>query len=88
MRKFAAILAGVVSASTLVVGSASAASANASCNGVLVSSLAGQPGVVAELTRGFHDEFKEAGLPPGLFDAAGAHEHSGGVEECLAALDG
>jgi hypothetical protein len=86
MRKFAVILTGVVCASTCVVGGASAASGNASCNGVLVSSLAGQPGVVADLTRDFHDQFKEAGLPPGFFDAAGAHEHAGGVEECLEAL--
>jgi hypothetical protein len=48
-----------------------------------VSSLAGQPGVVGVLTRQFHDEFKEAGLPPGAFDAAGAHEHAGSIEACL-----
>jgi hypothetical protein len=69
-----------------VTGGASAANPNASCNGVLVSSLAGQPGVVSVLTREFHAAFKEAGIPPGFFDAAGAHEHAGGVAECLAAL--
>jgi hypothetical protein len=47
-----------------------------------------QPGVVAELTREFHDAFKDAGIPPGFFDVAGAHEHAGSVEECLAALGG
>jgi hypothetical protein len=67
-------------------GNASAANSDASCNGVLVSSLAGQSGVVAQLTRAFHQEVKDAGLPPGSFDAAGAHEHAGGVDECLAAL--
>lgn len=67
-------------------GGASAANPNASCNGTLVSSLAAQPGVVAALTREFHAEFKEAGIPPGFFDVAGAHEHAGGVAECLAAL--
>jgi hypothetical protein len=71
---------------SVVVSGASAANPNASCNGVLVSSIAGQPGFVADLTRDFHDQFKEAGLPPGFFDAAGAHEHAGGVEECLEAL--
>jgi hypothetical protein len=86
--RFAATLAGAAGAAILVVGGASAANANASCNGVLVSSLAGQPGVVAELTRDFHNQFKEAGLPPGFFDAAGAHEHAGSVEACLAALEG
>jgi hypothetical protein len=68
------------------VSGGSAANPNASCNGVLVSSLAGQPGVVGELTREFHAEFKEAGIPPGFFDVAGAREHAGGVDECLAAL--
>ncbi len=78
-------LVGVLS---VAASSAPAASPNASCNGILVSSLAGQPGVVAELTREFHDAFKDAGIPPGFFDAAGAHEHAGSVEECLAALGG
>jgi hypothetical protein len=67
-----------------VTGGASAANTKASCNGILVSSLAGQSGVVAALTREFHAQFKEAGIPPGFFDAAGAHEHAGGVAECLA----
>ena len=66
------------------VTSASAANPSASCNGILVSSLAGQPGVVGVLTREFHAEFKAAGIPPGFFDVAGAQEHAGDVEECLA----
>jgi hypothetical protein len=67
----------------VIASAASASSPNASCNGILVSSLAGQPGIVGELTRQFHDEFKQAGIPPGFFDAAGAHEHAGSVEACL-----
>jgi hypothetical protein len=70
------------------VGAAPGANPAASCNGVLVSSLAGQPGIVAALTQEFHAETQAAGLPPGFFDVAGAHEHAGGVEECLAALGG
>jgi hypothetical protein len=81
---FAALLPAMVFA----VGTASGANPVASCNGVLVSSLAGQPGIVAALTQEFHDATKAAGLPPGFFDAAGAHEHAGSVEECLAALGG
>ena len=65
------------------LSSALAADPNASCNGVLVSSLAGQPGVVAGLTRDFHQEFKDAGLPPGFFDVGSAQEHAGSVEACL-----
>ncbi len=80
--------AALLVAMAIAVTTASGASQRASCNGVLVSSLAGQPGVVAALTREFHAETKAAGLPPGSFDAAGAHQHAGGVEECLAALGG
>jgi hypothetical protein len=80
--------AALLMATAFAVGTASGANPAASCNGVLVSSLAGQPGVVAALTQEFHDATKAAGLPPGFFDAAGAKEHAGGVEECLAALGG
>ena len=81
-------LAAFVASMAVAVANASGASPKASCNGVLVSSLAGQPGIVAALTREFHDATKAAGLPPGFFDVAGAQEHAGSVEECLAALDG
>jgi hypothetical protein len=72
----------------VAVGTASGANPKASCNGVLVSSLAGQPGIVAALTQEFHAAIQAAGLPPGFFDVAGAQEHAGGVDECLAALGG
>jgi hypothetical protein len=75
-------------AMAVAVGTASGANPQASCNGVLVSSLAGQPGIVAALTQEFHAATQAAGLPPGFFDVAGAQEHAGGVEECLAALGG
>jgi hypothetical protein len=75
-------------AMVVAVATASGASSEASCNGILVSSLAGQPGIVAALTQEFHAEAKAAGLPPGFFDVAGAQEHAGGVEECLAVLTG
>ena len=70
-------------AMALGVSSASGASPAASCNGILVSSLAGQPQIVATLTREFHAATKAAGLPPGFFDVAGAQEHAGGVDGCL-----
>ena len=74
----------VAAASLLAMtGSASGANSKASCNGILVSSLAGQPGVVGALTRQFHQEFKDAGIPPGFFDVAGAHAHAGDVDACL-----
>ena len=86
MRKLVSI---VVVALITTLGLASSASAapspNASCNGAFVSSLAGQPGEVAAETREFHAIAKALGLPPGSFDAAGAHVH-GTVEECLEAL--
>jgi hypothetical protein len=83
MRRELALVVVTLSQSSVLAGAASAANPAASCNGILVSSLAGQPGVVGALTRAFHQEVKDAGLPPGSFDAAGAHEHAGGVGECL-----
>jgi hypothetical protein len=70
-------------------GSGSAADGSASCNGILVSSLAGEAGVVAELTRAFHQIAKDLGFPPGVIvDAPGGQLHEGSVEACLAALGG
>jgi len=83
MRKLAGVLLVALLSLLAMSSGASGANSNASCNGVLVSSLAGQAGVVGELTRGFHQQFKDAGIPPGFFDAAGAHEHAGSVEACL-----
>jgi hypothetical protein len=74
--------------SLVIVADAHAANDRASCNGVLVSSLAWQPGAVGAGTREFHQAFKDAGIPPGFFDVAGAQAHSGGVAECLADLEG
>jgi hypothetical protein len=89
MKRHVGLLLAIFSTSmTVAVATAAGASPAASCNGVLVSSLAGQPGIVAALTREFHAETQAAGLPPGFFDVAGAQEHAGGVEECLAALGG
>lgn len=88
MRRLTGVLLVAVLSLLVMGGGAWGANSNASCNGVLVSSLAGQPGVVGELTREFHQDFKDAGIPPGFFDVAGAREHAGGVEECLGALGG
>jgi hypothetical protein len=79
-------LLALIGAFGIAASSAPAAAPPASCNGILVSSLAGQAGIVADLTRLFHEETKAAGFPPGSFDAAGAKVHAGGVGDCLAAL--
>jgi len=76
-----------VTALTAFGGTADAASPQASCTGLAVSSLAGQPGVVAQLTRELHQALKEAGLPPGSIDAIFSMLHEGSVEACLAALE-
>ena len=67
-------------------GTAEAASPQASCTGIAVASLAGQPAVVAQLTRELHQAMKDAGLPPGSIDAIFSKLHAGSVEECLAAV--
>ena len=87
-RKFMCLSVVSLVAVAGTASTASAASPAASCNGVLVSSLAGQAGVVAVLTREFHAATQAAGLPHGFFDVAGAYEHAGDVQECLTALDG
>jgi hypothetical protein len=83
MLRRLSVLVGCIAVLAVSAGTASAANDSASCNGILVSSLAAQPGIVAALTKQFHDEFKDAGIPPGAFDAAGAQDHAGSVEACL-----
>ena len=68
-------------------GAADAASPRASCTGLAVSGLAGQPGLVAQLTRELHQALKDAGLPPGSIDAIFSKLHEGSVDACLAALE-
>ncbi len=80
------LVALAVTVGVLVASTDAPAASPASCEGILVSSLAGQPGVVGALTRQFHDDAKAAGIPPGFFDAAGAFEHAGSVDACLAVL--
>jgi hypothetical protein len=83
-----AVTAVVVGLSTLA-GSASAADEHASCKGILVSSLAGEPGAVAEATRSIHEIVKGLGLPLGVgvhVSAAAGHLHEEDVLACLEAL--
>ena len=88
MRRVAvmAVVAVVVGLSTLA-GSASAANESASCKGILLSSLAGQPGEVAVAVHFVNDLAKTLGVPPGLFaHSAAAQLHEGDVAACLAVL--
>jgi hypothetical protein len=86
-RVFVVTVIALVGTLGLAAGTGSAANENASCNGILVSSTAGTPGLVAELTREFHQIAKDLGFPPGLVvDAPGGHLHSGSIEACLADL--
>jgi hypothetical protein len=86
-RVRALMLAAVASGIALwAVAGAGAANGHASCTGLAVSSLSGQPGVVAQLTRELHQAFEDAGLPPGAADAIFSKLHEGSVEACLAAI--
>lgn len=71
-----------------IAASASGANGQASCTGIVVSSLAGIPGLTAELERAFHEQYKQLGLPPGLFDSSFAKLRAGSVEGCIAAASG
>ncbi len=88
MRRAALItIVMLIGALGFAAGSGSAANPNASCNGILVSSLAGDAGEVAALTREFHQIAKDLGFPPGVIvDAPGGQLHEGSIEACLAAL--
>jgi hypothetical protein len=90
MRRVAAfVLVGGALALALGAGAGYGANSKASCNGILVSSAAGSPGLVADLTREFHQIAKDLGLPPGVVvDAPGGQLHAGSVEACLEVLGG
>ena len=80
-------LATVVSVIALwTVGGAEAASGRASCTGLAVSSLSGEPGLVAQLTRALHQALKDVDVPPGTSDATFSKLHEGSVDACLAAV--
>lgn len=84
MRRIVVVTVVVLVGTLGFAASGSAANENASCNGILVSSTAGTPGLVAVLTREFHQVAKDLGFPPGVIvDAPGGHLHSGSVEGCL-----
>lgn len=86
LRKlFAATVAAVFLAVTLGAGSGAAASPQSSCVGILVSFVATteSPGTVADLTRMFHQQAKDAGVPPGSGDAALAKLHLGDPLACF-----
>ena len=85
MRRVLVLSTGViVGALSFGATSVSAADKHASCNGILVSSAAGTPRLVADLTREFHQIAKDLGFPPGVIvDAPGGQLHSGTVEACL-----
>ena len=77
----------VVFGLSALAGSASAASERASCKGILASSLAGQPGELAEAVHFVNDLAKALGVPPGLFaHSLAAHLHEEDVAACLEAL--
>ena len=88
MRRLLVITVAAVGAGlSALADSASAADEHASCKGILVSSLAGQPGEVAEATHFVHEIVKGLGLPPGVHvSAAAGHLHEEDVAACLEAL--
>jgi hypothetical protein len=88
-RILTALTVVLVVALGFVASAATAANHRASCNGILVSSAAGAPGLVADLTVTYHQIAKDLGYPPGVVvDAPGGQLHSGSVEQCLADLGG
>ena len=79
------LLALFIAAVPLLAAPPAGAQANerASCIGIAASSFAGEPGVVATITRVVHEAYKEAGLPPGEFEATFARRHEGSFAVCF-----
>ena len=84
-RLFVATVVAVFVAVTLGAGSGAAASPRSSCVGILVSFVATteSPGTVADLTRMFHQQAKDAGVPPGSQDSSLAKLHLGDPFACF-----
>ena len=84
-RLVVATVVGILLAVTAGVGSGAAASPQSSCVGILVSFVGTteSPGTVADLTRMFHQEAKDAGVPPGSGDSALAKLHLGDPFACF-----
>ena len=88
MRRVIAMAAvGVVVGLSTLAGSAFAANDNASCKGILLSSLAGEAGEVAVAVHFVNDLAHALGVPPGVFAHSLAAElHEGDTAACLDAL--
>jgi hypothetical protein len=88
-RVLVLVVTAVVVGLSMLAANASAANQHASCKGILVSSLAGEPGEVAEATRSIHEIVKGLELPLGVgvhVSAAAGHLHEDDVVACLEAL--
>jgi hypothetical protein len=64
-------------------GPASAASPTASCQALVSSSLAGQPGARAAEQRDAFAEAAESGITPGAVISEFSQSHSGSLEACF-----
>ena len=74
----------LVGALGFAAGSGSAANPSASCDGVLISSLAGDAGDVAALTRYTIRSPRISGFARVIVDAPGGQLHEGSIKDCLA----
>jgi hypothetical protein len=64
-------------------GSASAADPHASCQALVNSSFAGQPGARAEELQSAFEEAAERGVPVGAVLSEFSRVHGGSIEECF-----
>ena len=63
---------------------ASAASPPASCQALALSSLAGEPGAVAQERQDAFGEAAELGITPGALTSTFARSHESSLEDCFA----
>jgi hypothetical protein len=64
-------------------GPASAADPHSSCQGLAVSSLAGQPAAVAQERQDAFAEAQDSGITPGALTSQFARSHPGSLEACF-----
>ena len=83
MRKPAAVAVVVLALGLGLTSPASAATAEASCQGLALSSLAGEPGAVANERQDAFSEAAELGITAGALTSTFARSHAGTLDACF-----
>ena len=83
MRKPAAVATVVLSLTLVASASAETANTHASCQALVNSSFAGQPGARAAELQSAFEEAAERGVTPGAVLSEFSRSHGGSIEGCF-----